>query len=241
MAKPSAKPPRWYFSLRSPYSWFAYRDLMDRYRDVADALEWIPCWEPDDPTARLLGDAGVELPWVPMSRAKNFYVLQDARRLAHERGLTMTWPIDRDPHWDVAHLGHLAAEQAGLGRAYVDLVYRARWEHGRDICDRAVIGDIAVQLGLERDRLAAACDSPRLQRAGADVLTRSYHDGAFGVPFFILGREKYFGTDRLPAFVRAFRETYAAPPDALPNPASDEPLAGITALGLDAGHAGGCG
>ncbi|MFD3697137.1 hypothetical protein ACFWUZ_13460 [Streptomyces sp. NPDC058646] len=36
------RPPRFYFSLRSPYSWLAYRDLHERHPDVADVLEWRP-------------------------------------------------------------------------------------------------------------------------------------------------------------------------------------------------------
>ena len=39
--------PRWYFSFRSPYSWLAYRDLISRYQDVAELIDWLPFWEPD--------------------------------------------------------------------------------------------------------------------------------------------------------------------------------------------------
>ncbi|MFI1869644.1 2-hydroxychromene-2-carboxylate isomerase [Streptomyces jumonjinensis] len=238
MARKPPERPRWYFSLRSPYAWFAFRDLLEHHREVADAIDWLPCWEPDPPTAGLL--AGIELPWVPMSRAKSFYVLKDTRRLARERGLSMSWPVDREPHWDVPHLGFLAAEEAGRGREFVSLAYQERWEKGRDICDRAVIASIAGRLGLDPGGVADACDDPWFQRAGAERLTRSYHDGVFGVPFFIRGREPFFGVDRLPAYARAHRGGGPLPaPGAAAR--SGGPLAGLLPAGLDSGPGGGCG
>jgi len=243
--------PRWYFSLRSPYSWLAYRDLTQRYPDVAGEIDWLPFWEPDPQTTWLLAEANVELPIVPMSRAKNFYILQDTRRLARARGLAMTWPVDRDPVWEVSHLGYLVAAAQGQGRRYVDLVYRVRWEQGLDICDRAVIGGVAAELGLDPGPVSTAADDPELRRQGTECLIRSYHDGLFGVPFFVLGRDKYFGVDRLRAFARAYRGEPADSEPADDEAADDEAglawledlteLPALTAPGIDGGPAGGCG
>jgi 2-hydroxychromene-2-carboxylate isomerase len=235
------KPPRWYFSLRSPYSWFAYRDLVERYSDVAEKIEWIPFWEPDDQTQRLLAQSNVTLPIVPMSRAKNFYILQDTRRLARARGLTMTWPVDREPIWEVAHLAYLVAENAGRGRDYIDAVYRARWEQGRNISDPSVIADIANELGLDADRAAGACEDSELRRRGVEMLERSYRDGLFGVPFFIHGNDKFFGVDRLRAYVAAVRGEEPALGPELSWLDDLIELPELVRPGGDAGHAGGCG
>ncbi|MFF0149228.1 2-hydroxychromene-2-carboxylate isomerase [Amycolatopsis sulphurea] len=236
----AAKPPRWYFSLRSPYSWLAHHDLLAHHPDVADRVEWIPFWEPDERTQAILDEDGVQLPIVDMSRAKNFYILQDARRLAEARGLSVTWPVDRDPNWEIAHLGYLVAEAAGRGREYVALVYRARWQESRDITDRATIAEIATELGLDAARVAGAADDPEIRRHGADTLIRSYKDGLFGVPFFLHGRDKYFGVDRLRAWVAKVRgETPEAGVelDWLAGADRSEPVR----AGADIGPAGGCG
>jgi 2-hydroxychromene-2-carboxylate isomerase len=242
MARTPARP-RWYFSLRSPYSYFAHAELTGRYPDVADALEWIPFWEPDPATLRLLDERRVTLAGVPMSRAKNLYVLQDARRLARARGLPLAWPVDRDPCWEVAHLGYLVADDAGLGRAYVAAVYRARWERGEDISDRAVVAAVAKELGLPGS-LADAADDPRLRERGVACLERSYRDGLFGVPFFAVGHDRYFGVDRLRWVVAQVR---GGPPPGGPDLAWLDGLVEVpeppelTRPGGDAGHAGGCG
>ncbi|MEU4213032.1 DsbA family protein [Streptomyces sp. NPDC026206] len=198
------KNPRWYFSLRSPYSWFAYRDLKERYPDVLDSIEWIPYWEPDAESERLLAEGGVTLPVMPMHRAKNFYILRDARRWAHARGWTVTWPVDRAPHWEVSHLAYLAAEEKGRGREFVDLAYRARWNEGLDLAERTTIAKIAAELGID-PAVADAVDDPRLRARGVACLMAAYHDDAFGVPYFVHGREGFWGAERVSAFVAAVR------------------------------------
>jgi 2-hydroxychromene-2-carboxylate isomerase len=195
---------RWYFSLRSPYSWFAYRDLTEKYPDVLEQIEWIPYWEPDEEFTRLLAEAGVTLPVMPMHRSKNFYILRDARRWAYARGWQVTWPVDRAPHWEVSHLAYLAAEEQGVGPEFVDLAYRARWSRGLDLAERGTIAGIASELGLDPS-IADAIDDPVIRKRGMECLVAAYHDDAFGVPFFLRGREAFWGAERVGAFVAAVR------------------------------------
>lgn len=240
MARPhTAAPPRFYFSFRSPYSWLAYRDLIERYPDVAGALDWIPFWEPDGLTERLLTEAGGRFVYSPMSREKHLYVLQDVRRLCAERGIAMTWPIDREPRWEVPHLAYIAAVETGRGPKFLDQVYRARWEDGRDICDPAVIADLGAEVGVGAD-LAHAVDDEEVRARGVEKLFRAYRDDVFGVPFLVIRREKFWGVDRLPAFAAAVRMS-APRPDTAREPALDLLLASAVGLSSDHGHAGGCG
>ncbi|NGO12394.1 isomerase [Streptomyces sp. HC44] len=220
--------PRWYFSFRSPYSWMAYRDLTDRYPDVADAIDWLPFWEPDEPTAQDLTERGIRLPYVPMSREKHLYILQDVRRLARERDLDMVWPQDPDPNWEVSHLAYLVANRLGHGRPFIDAVYRARWEQGKDISDPAVMATLATGLGLDPEPFSNAATDPAVRAEGLASIELLHRDGVFGVPYFIDGFDKYWGVDRLPAFVSRIRAQHL-PPELL------------TTATVDQGHAGGCG
>lgn len=226
--------PRFYFNLRSPYSWLAVHELSQRYPDVADRVEWRPFWEPDTGSARLLDEAGGAFIYTPMSREKHLYILQDVRRLATQRALPVTWPIDREPRWEHAHLPYFLAEAAGVGRDYVRAVSQARWEQGQDICDPEVITTIGHRLGLAAPAVRGAADDPALRERGRQALLALHRDGVFGVPFFIVGRDKYWGLDRLPAFAAAMRQhtAPAAPPAEIPT---------VSAASFDDGHAGGCG
>ncbi|GAA4548849.1 2-hydroxychromene-2-carboxylate isomerase [Amycolatopsis samaneae] len=226
------KGPRIYFSLRSPYSWLAYRDLIGRYPALARALEWRPFWEPDETSLRALTGAGGRFHYTPMSKAKNLYILRDVRRLTAERGLDLTWPVDRKPHWEVPHLAYLAAAEAGRGPGFVALAYRRRWEQGADLCARATIADIAGELGLDPAPLTSAVDDPRLRAKGVAALLDLDRDGVFGVPFFCCGTEKFWGLDRLDGFatmVRTKRDITVA-----------EDFTTASLPGWES-HAGGCG
>ncbi|MFJ9178082.1 2-hydroxychromene-2-carboxylate isomerase [Streptomyces sp. NPDC102360] len=236
------RPPRFYFSLRSPYSWLAYRELLDRHPDTAAALEWVPFFEPDELSAKLLAEAGGSFPYTPMSAAKHRYILQDVRRLAAERGLDFSWPVDREPVWEVPHLGYLAAERRGRGAAFIALAARARWELGLDICDRSVIAGFGPELGLDGAELAAAADDSGLREEGVRVLLDIERDGVFGVPFFVDHYDKYWGVDRLPAFVAALAGTArAAGGGPSENAGTHTVPVTAPARSVDDGHAGGCG
>ncbi|MFF0150280.1 2-hydroxychromene-2-carboxylate isomerase [Micromonospora sp. NPDC005203] len=224
----------WYFSLRSPYSWLAHHDLLHRYPETAARVEWRMFFEPDDQSLTALRSARGDFPYVAMSRAKHFYILQDVRRLAADRGLEVAWPIDRQPRWEVPHLAYLVAADAGRGREFIDAVYRARWQQGRDICDPATMASLAADLSLDPKMLTGAAEDPERRAAGVRALLAVHRDGVFGVPFFVAGREKFWGIDRLPAFVAA---TAVVPSDVAEPPAEPH----RASMGADQGHAGGCG
>jgi 2-hydroxychromene-2-carboxylate isomerase len=200
-ARRPPKTPRFYFSLRSPYSWLAYRDLRRDHPDVLARLEWAPFWEPDEISSAALSAAGAVFPYTSMSRAKHLYVLLDVRRLATERGLAVTWPVDRDPCWEVPHLAYLAAARHGRGPAFVEAAYDARWQRGLDICAPATMAELAIELELPVEELRDAASDPALRAAGVDALLAVCRDGVFGVPFFVHGYDKYWGIDRLRPFI----------------------------------------
>lgn len=221
--------PRFHFSLRSPYSWLAYDELSRRHPELLDRLEWVPYWEPDARGAAELAAAGGEFLYSAMSKAKNLYILRDVKRLAAERGLVPTWPVDRDPHWEVPHLAYLAAADAGRGHGFIQAVHRARWGLGRDICDPEVIAGVLRALGLS----PVDIEDDGLRARGVAALLDGCRAGVFGVPFMVNRRQRFWGLDRLSAFVDSLGVERVPEPVAERTPEVD--LAG------EGGHAGGCG
>jgi 2-hydroxychromene-2-carboxylate isomerase len=228
------KTPRFYFSLRSPYSWLAYRQLLARYGDVAEQVEWVPFWEPDPRSARMLVEQRGQFPYSAMSRAKHLYILQDVGRLTRSMGVELAWPVDREPVWEIPHLGYLVARRHGRGPEYIAAAYRARWEEGRNICDRSTIAEIGTELGLDAAELTSASDDPALRADGVRILLEICRDGVFGVPFFVHGFSRYWGLDRLEEFAQHLR--------AQARPETSMPVATVVLTpSSDEAHAGGCG
>ncbi|MEU1161409.1 2-hydroxychromene-2-carboxylate isomerase [Streptomyces sp. NPDC090075] len=234
---PKNRTPRFYFSLRSPYSWLAYQELTEHHKDLVERLEWLPFFEPDETSARMLRERGGRFPYSEMSREKNRYVLQDVGRITKARGITVNWPVDVDPVWEVPHLGYLVAAREGRGHDYIAAVYRARFGAGRDVCDPATIADIGRELGIHPEVISRAHEDPALREQGADILLRVCTDGVFGVPFFVQGFTRFWGLDRLDAFAEHVRTGAASAASLAPA------TAGAVGVGrsADDGHAGGCG
>lgn len=233
--------PRFYFSFRSPYSWLAHHDLSKHYPGVMPDLDWRPFWEPDGQSERLLTDLGGRFIYTPMSKEKHLYVLRDVRRLVEQRGLAVTWPLDHKPCWELAHLAYFAAVDAGRGMAFIDRVYRARWQEGRNICDRETVSELAEEVGVSGVLAREAAEQDDMRRRGANALLAIERDGVFGVPFFIHRSHKFWGVDRLADFLHALRSDAGGAVKAaeeagrLPMMLADDPRA------TDQGHAGGCG
>lgn len=200
------KPPRLYFSLRSPYSWMALRQLEAKLPECHDVIEWVPYYSPDDKTLAELGEAGAKFLYTPMSKAKHLYILQDTKRLAARFGYAMRWPIDIDPWWELPHLAWLKARRLGVHRTYYDAVTAARWERGENICEPDVLRRVVADVGLDPQPLLTAVDDPETRAESIQGLVDVYHDDVFGVPYFKVGRERFWGLDRLDDFLAALAQ-----------------------------------
>jgi 2-hydroxychromene-2-carboxylate isomerase len=176
------------------------RQLETRFPAAPDVVDYIPFWEPDAQTLELLHARGGEFLYTPMSRQKHLYILQDIKRLATKHGYRLAWPVDVKPWWDLPHLAYLQARRLGRGHAFFWAAYRARWERGEDICSDEVIRRLAAEVGLDAGILATAPADAEVRALGAEALLRCYRDGVFGIPFFCLGREKFWGVDRFEDF-----------------------------------------
>ncbi|WP_077801289.1 2-hydroxychromene-2-carboxylate isomerase [Streptomyces sp. JHA26] len=201
------RPPRLYFSLRSPFSWMAVRRLEERLPNAEELIEYVPFTEPDDISMAELTRRGGEFHYIAMSKAKHLYILADTKRLAAKYGYAMKWPLDTgDEWWELPHLGWLKARELGVHREYYRAVMAARWERGEDICDREELRRILLEAGLDGDTLVSAPEDPAIREQGVQALMEVYEDDVFGVPYFKLGRHRFWGLDRLDDFVTALEE-----------------------------------
>lgn len=227
--------PTFYFSLRSPYSWLALHDLQQTEPDLLATLRLVPFWEPDADYQSRIGGSGQTFLYSAMSREKHLYILRDIRRLAARRGLAPTWPQDVAPHWEVPHLAWVLADAAGKGRDFLVRATLARWQQGLDICSPDVIAGIASALDLDANSLSGAHASAAVRELGYSHLQACIDAGVFGVPFFTIGRDAFWGIDRLPDFLLAIKATQRAAAVDGVSPGCASPTPAI----FD--HAGGCG
>ena len=93
--------------------------------------------------------------------------------------------------------GACAAQKLGCLERYVDVVYAAMWEDGKNMDDPAVIAATLTAGGLDAEKIFALSQDPEVKNVLLQN-TQSAHDrGAFGSPSFLVGKELWFGKDRL--------------------------------------------
>jgi 2-hydroxychromene-2-carboxylate isomerase len=199
--------PRLYFSFRSPYSWLTIRRMRELLPAMEEEIILFPYWDPDEQTSRGLTQRGGEFHYVQMSRAKHLYMLLDTKRLTQRQGLSMAWPVDIDPWWELPHLAWLRARREGRAREFYDAITDARWDRGENICSPEVIRAAAVQAGLDPELALGAVRDPSIREEGAECLYQAYLDDIFGIPYLKWGRHRFWGYERLDAFLDTWMPT----------------------------------
>jgi 2-hydroxychromene-2-carboxylate isomerase len=134
---------------------------------------------------------------IPNKRA---YDMLEIQRFVKQHGLNQ---YRFNPFFPINTLaimrGAVAAQRLGCFEAYVDAVYAALWEQGKNMGDPAVIQAVLQAAGLDAQALLEKSVDPEVK---AQLLTNTQqaHDrGAFGSPTFFVGPEMFFGKDRLAA------------------------------------------
>jgi 2-hydroxychromene-2-carboxylate isomerase len=195
-----------YFSFRSPYSWIASHWLERHLTpDERAHIRFIPYWEPRPDVRQALEDKGGRMLYTPMSRDKHLYILQDVRRLARGMGLAFRWPVDKQPEWELPIIGYLLAADQGRGDAYRATAYKMRWGLGADIHTLDAVAALLEGCGASCADVEAAVKQQRLVVNAVDILVEAGNRGVFGVPFFLVGADKFWGVDRLQAFAARLR------------------------------------
>lgn len=130
--------------------------------------------------------------------ARRAYAAQDRLRQAKKLGLVYNpQPLFASANGAPASFAIIAAQQAGGGdiAALVQGFAAARWAEDRDTSDDDVIRAILADCGFD----PALADKGMLM--AAEAYGRNLEDavaaGVFGVPFFVVGEQLFWGQDRL--------------------------------------------
>jgi 2-hydroxychromene-2-carboxylate isomerase len=107
----------------------------------------------------------------------------------------------RNPFFPVNTLqimrGAVAAQRLGCFAAYVDAMYRAMWEQGRNMSEVSEIMDVLTTAGIDAAGLLAATQEQDVKNQLLANTQSAFERGAFGSPTFFVGDAMYFGKDRL--------------------------------------------
>ncbi|MEN9586636.1 MAG: hypothetical protein RIT15_211 [Pseudomonadota bacterium] len=107
----------------------------------------------------------------------------------------------RNPFFPVNTLqimrGAVAAQRLGCFAAYVDAMYSAMWEQGRNMSEVSEIMDVLTTAGIDAAGLLVATQEQDVKSQLLANTQSAFERGAFGSPTFFVGDAMYFGKDRL--------------------------------------------
>jgi 2-hydroxychromene-2-carboxylate isomerase len=195
------------FDFGSPNVYLAYRALPPILERTGAKLDITPC---------LLGGifkaANNQSPIVAFAPVKGkveYEMLEIRRFVARNR-------IDRfrlNPHFPVNTLmlmrGLVAAREAGQGAAYLEMGLKGMWEDGLKLDDPEVLKTAIDAAGLDGTSLLAAAQSDPVKQKLADNTAKAVERGVFGLPAFFVGKEMFWGKERLGQVEEAVRAAAA--------------------------------
>jgi 2-hydroxychromene-2-carboxylate isomerase len=183
------------FDFASPNVYLAYRVLPGIVSRTGAELTITPC---------LLGGlfklTGNRAPFEAFAgiKGKFDYERLEIRRFIVKHGLTK---FKMNPHFPVITLalmrGLIAAEAEGVAAPYIEAGLQGMWEEGLAMSDLGVLAGRLAAAGLDAEKLLAAAQTAEVKQRLADLTQSAADRGAFGLPTFFVGREMFFGKERL--------------------------------------------
>ncbi len=192
------KPIEFHFDFSSPYSYIASEQIEPVAARHGRTVEYKPV---------LLGavfKVAGSAPLTELYAPKASYAKRDFERSARYAGVPYRQP-SRFP------IGSLAAKRSvvwlqqhrpELVAPFIHAVYRAFFVDDRDISDAAVVGDIARDIGINPEELAAGAQQPETKEKLRTQVDQAIQAGIFGAPTIIVDGEVFWGNDRIPQIER---------------------------------------
>jgi 2-hydroxychromene-2-carboxylate isomerase len=104
------------------------------------------------------------------------------------------FPIKTSP----ALRGALAMRRFGKEWAYMEAIFAAYWEcDDASVAELAGLRPVAEALGVDAERFLALCDSAEVRQELIAETDGGLDRGVFGAPSFVVGREIFWGKDRM--------------------------------------------
>ena len=181
----------YYFGTISPFTYLAGL----RLEEIAGRHGAGITYKPLDPIALFPRTGG----FAPKDRhpSRMTYRAQELRRWSARLGLPLTlkpafWPTNPAP----SSYAIIAAQAAGADvGALAHGFARACWAEERNIADPEVVAEVMQAAGLD-PKLADRGMLNAAETYGSN-LEEAVRTGVFGVPFYVVGEEMFWGQDRL--------------------------------------------
>jgi len=177
-----------YFDFLSPYSYVAWTWLRDN--DHKYDFSFFPVSIPS-----IIAHHETKGP--AQIKPKRNYLFQDLLRVTKLNNIPFTTP----PNLPFNSLYALRLSLVGVAqtqqRAVIDAIFRAGWEHGRDIGNDEVLKLVLIETNLAADELFARMEEKSSRVELKSNIENAIQKDVFGVPTFLVDEEIFWGNDSI--------------------------------------------
>jgi len=191
------------FDFGSPNAYFAYKALPPILERSGAALNLIPC---------LLGgifkETNNQPPMIAFGKVKGkmAYEQLEIQRFIKKHSLT---EFKFNPHFPINTImlmrGALVAQRDGYLSNYVEAGLKAVWEDGLKMDDPQVFAKAMTAAGFDGPKMLEQMQDPDIKAKLFENTAAAVERGAFGIPTFYVGKDMFFGKDRLAQVEEALR------------------------------------
>ena len=185
-----------FFDLGSPASYLAYTQLPALCAETAAQLVYQPMLLGG--VFKATGNASpISVP------AKGRYMFDDLARYARRYQVTLRF----NPHFPINTLVLMRAVTGIQMRQperfvdFLDCLFRALWVDGLHLGDPAVVANVLTEHGFDPEEVLTLANDESVKTALKDKTEQAVQRGVFGAPSLFVGKQLFFGQDRL-EFVR---------------------------------------
>jgi 2-hydroxychromene-2-carboxylate isomerase len=188
------------FDFGSPASYLAYKRLPDLAKRTGARIDYVPMLLGG--VFKATGNASPAT--IP---AKGRWTSTDFRRWAARHGTEFNF----NPYFPINTL-HLMRGAAGLiddtrFMTYCDAVFDGMWRDPKNLGDPAELVPILRRAGLEPDDFRALVERGDVKERLKTTTENAVERGVFGAPTFFVGKEMFFGQDRMDFVEEALEAT----------------------------------
>ena len=192
---PEAQPTvEFWYDFASPYSYLAAARIEDLAGERGVGVVWRPFL-----LGPIFAARGFSTSPFNLDAEKGRYMWRDVERVAAELGLAFRRPSAFPRNSTLAARMALVGELDGWVAPFSRAVFAANFEHDQEIAGPAVLDAILEQSGLDGPAVRQRALSPELKPKLRRQTERAAELGIFGAPSLVVGRELFWGNDRLEA------------------------------------------
>jgi 2-hydroxychromene-2-carboxylate isomerase len=189
MSKPTVE---FWYEFASTYSYLAASRIESLAAERQVEVQWRPF---------LLGPIFAAQGWTTspfnIFEAKGRNMWRDMERQSAPLGLKLVRPSAFPRNGLLPARVAMLGAREGWAPAFTRAIYHANFAEDRDIADAAVVGDVLRALKLPADEVMQRAQSAENKEALKQQTTRAIELGIFGAPSFTVGKELFWGNDRL--------------------------------------------